>query len=137
MVATNDDFLGSGWGFDFAAGGVTADARGAVFESRGEDKIRQSLWILLSTAPGERVARPDFGCGIHDYVFATRTASTIGEIQNAVTEAINQWEPRVSLISVNARLHPSDALGILIDIQYRIRATNAAANLVYPFYLST
>lgn len=137
MVATNDDFLGSGWGFDFASGGVGVNSSGAVLEARGEEKIRQSIWILLSTAPGERIGRPSFGCGIHDFVFATRTARTIGEIQNAVVEAITQWEPRVTLESVNARLHPNDQLGILIDIQYRIRSTNAKANLVYPFYLST
>jgi len=137
MVATNDDFLGVGWGFDFSNGGVSIDATGKISEGRGEDKIRQSIWILLSTAPGERIGRPDFGCGIHDFVFATRTSSTLGNLQNAVKEAITRWEPRVSLVSVQARLHPADPLGILIEIQYLVRSTNAPGNLVYPFYLST
>jgi phage baseplate assembly protein W len=138
MATANDGFLGTGWGFDLASGGVGPDGTThGIAEASGEAKIRQSIWILLSTAPGERIGRPDFGCGVHDLVFATRTAGTMGEIARAVTEAIRRWEPRVDVLSVDARPHPGDAMGILVDIRYQVRATNSRANFVYPFYLST
>ncbi len=137
MAAANAGFLGKGWGFDLVSGGVTTDsATKHIAEASGEAKIRQSIWILLSTAPGERIGRPDFGCGIHNLVFATRTAGTMGQIARAVSEAIARWEPRVDLISVDARPHPSDPVGVLVDIHYEVRATNSRSNLVYPFYLS-
>ena len=138
MAAANDGFLGTGWGYDLAGGGVGVDpGTHLVAEASGEAKIRQAIWVLLSTARGERIGRPDFGCGVHDLVFATRTAGTMGDITRAVTEAIRTWEPRVELLSVFARPHPSDPLGILVDIRYEVRATNSRTNLVYPFYLST
>ncbi|WP_437275935.1 GPW/gp25 family protein [Sorangium sp. So ce375] len=136
MAARSDDFLGNGWGFDFTTGGVGLDEARRVAEAGGEAKIRQAIWILLSTARGERIGRPDFGCGIHELVFATRSSGTMGDIARAVTEAIQRWEPRVELVSVDARLHPSDPQGVLVDIHYEVRATNSRSNLVYPFYLS-
>jgi phage baseplate assembly protein W len=138
MAAANDGFLGTGWGFDPAGGGVAVEPQShRVAEASGEAKIRQSIWLILSTARGERIGRPTFGCGVHDLVFATRTASTMGGISGAVSEALRRWEPRIDLLSVEARPHPNDPLGVLVDIRYEIRATNSRANLVYPFYLST
>jgi phage baseplate assembly protein W len=136
-MALDGHFLGTGWGFDIATGGVGKDANGRILEASGEAKIRQAIWILLSTAPGERIGRPHFGCGVHDLVFATRTSGTMGDIARAVTEAIQKWEPRVDVVGVDARPHPNDPLGVLVDIQYEVRATNSRNNLVYPFYLST
>jgi uncharacterized protein len=139
MENTDDGFLGSGWAFglDEGAPGVGLDPGSAIAAASGEDKVRQSIWLLLSTARGERIGRPDFGCGIHDLVFAPRTTGTLGEVRRAVTEALDRWEPRVALLGVDARLHPADPAGILIDIQYEVRATNSRQNLVFPFYLST
>jgi phage baseplate assembly protein W len=97
MMALDSDFLGKGWGFDFANGGVGVDAKNGIIEASGEAKIQQAIWILLSTARGERIGRPDFGCGVHDLVFATRSAGTMGDIARAVTEAIQKWEPGVDL----------------------------------------
>jgi len=136
MMAPNDEFLGAGCGFDTAGGGVGL-ATTRVAEARGDAKIRQSIWLILSTAPGERIGRSGFGCGVHDLVFAPRTASTLSSVASAVTEALSQWEPRILLLGVDARPHPNDPLGILIDIRYEVRATNSRENLVYPFYLAT
>lgn len=131
-------FLGNGWSFSVAGerSGISLDADGRVAEASDEEKIRQSIWIILSTAPGERVGRPDFGCGIHDLVFATQTAGTAGDVIHAVEEALSTWEPRIDLISVDASPHPDDPTGLLVEIQYEIRATNSRQNLVYPFYLA-
>lgn len=141
MSAANNDFLGNGWAFhtssDPTKAGVGLDTRNNVAESSGNEKIRESLWLILSTAPGERIGRPDFGCGIHDLVFRTRTAGTMGNVMRAVTEAIETWEPRVDLVSVEARPHPQDPQGILVDIQVEVRSTNSRMNLVFPYYLST
>lgn len=135
-MAPNDDFLGSGWSFETTGGGASLSAH-RVAEAKGEEKIRQSIWLILSTAPGERIGRSGFGCGVHDLVFAPRTASTMSSIATAVSEALSQWEPRIQLLGVDARPHPNDPLGILIDIRYEVRATNSRENLVYPFYLAT
>lgn len=129
-------FLGMGWAFDPSAG-IGLDASGRAASSSGEEKVRQSILLILSTAPGERIGRPTFGCGIHDLVFATRTAGTMGDIARAVTEAIGRWEPRVDVLAADAVPHPDDPAGVLVQVQVEVRATNSRFNLVYPFYLST
>lgn len=107
--------------------------------SSEDEKIRQSIRIILSTAKGERVMRPDFGCNIHEYVFAVADAAMLTSVESAATEALILWEPRIEVISVEATNagslgEPLEA-AVVIDIRYRIRATNTEANLVYPFYL--
>ena len=123
-------FLGIGTGFP-----LTLDAKThGVIRAEYEESVRQSILIILGTAKGERVMRPDFGCGIHDLVFATMSASTIGRIDREVHEALLRHEPRIDVLAVNVT---PDATGgvLLIDIEYEVRATNTAFNLVYPFYL--
>lgn len=100
-----------------------------------EEAVRQSIWMILSTAHGERLMRPDFGCGIHDLVFASNSAATIGQLSNAVNQALIQWEPRIDLLSVDV-FPDLDLPGrLLIQINYQVRTTNNRFNLVYPFYL--
>jgi uncharacterized protein len=130
-------FLGKGFLFGLPADGIGAGDDGRILESSDDEIIRQSIWLILGTAPGERVGRPDFGCGIHDLVFAPRTAGTLGDVIRAVSDALAAWEPRVDAISVDASPHPDDPNGLLIQIEYRVRATSDRFNLVYPFYLST
>jgi hypothetical protein len=126
------DFLGIGWKFP-----VQVDRTGAIAMSQFEDDIREAIWIILSTAKGERVMRPDFGCGIHDFVFAAVNTGTIGMIESAVQEALVQWEPRIELLSVKVSLDQGSELGkLLVNLEYRVRATNNQFNLVYPFYLT-
>jgi phage baseplate assembly protein W len=123
-------FLGIGTGFP-----LTLDAKThGVVRAEYEESVRQSILIILGTAKGERVMRPDFGCGIHDLVFATMSASTIGRVDREVHEALLRHEPRIDVLGVTVT---PDATGgvLLIDIEYEVRATNTAFNLVYPFYL--
>jgi hypothetical protein len=132
-------FLGTGWRFNLGDGddvGIGTDKSGRIALLHDEESVRQSIWLILSTAPGERVARPDFGCGIHRLVFATQNAGTIGEVTQAVDEALVRWEPRIDVLSVQAQADSMEQSLLLIDIEYQIRATNSRFNLVYPFYLT-
>jgi hypothetical protein len=123
-------FLGVGTGFPLA---LETDTH-ALARAEYEESVRQSILIILGTARGERVMRPDFGCGIHDLVFASLSASTIGRIDREVHEALLRLEPRIDVLSV--QVTPDQAGSVLmIDIEYEVRATNTAFNLVYPFYL--
>jgi len=99
-----------------------------------EESVRQSILLILGTAPGERLMRPEFGCGIHDLVFANLSFGTLGRVQQAVDEALLRLEPRIDVTSIEAR-PGGDGNVLLIHIQYQVRATNNAFNLVYPFYL--
>jgi len=127
----NSGFLGVGWSYP-----VVVDGGGKVsIETQHEEKIRQAIWIILATARGERVMRPDFGCGIHDLVFAPNSPGTAGRVAGEVREALVQWEPRIDLLDVKARADGQAGERLLIEIDYRVRATNNRFNLVYPFYL--
>jgi len=130
-----DDFLGTGWDFEallapYSGAGAELSARMAYHEER----IRQSIWIILSTARGERPMRPDFGCGIHAFVFALNNASTAGLVRHEVEQALLFWEPRINVLDI--RVAPdSRQMLLLISIEYRVKSTNSRSNLVYPFYL--
>jgi phage baseplate assembly protein W len=125
----NHDFLGSGWSFPMLIDQHRIDS------SSGEDNISESIWIILSTAPGERVMRPTFGCGLHDLVFEIADASSLGRIKKTVTDALVLWEPRISVLDVDTE-QKLDGQVLLINIHYQVRATNNFFNLVYPFYLT-
>lgn len=124
------DFLGRGWKFP-----VNVDGRGKVEMSEYEEDIKEAIWIILGTSKGERVMRPDFGCGIHDHVFASINTSTLGMIESSVREALTKWEPRIEVLKVEASPERAEVGQLLISIDYRVRTTNNEFNLVYPFYL--
>ena len=129
-MARDSDFLGRGWAFPIAAG-----PHGPAYAA-GAEKIRQSIWLILSTAKGERPMLADFGCGIHDLVFSANTAALRGLVAAEVRAALTRWEPRVDVLDVRAEA-PADARNrLIISIGCRIRANNAALNLVYPFVLN-
>jgi phage baseplate assembly protein W len=125
-------FLGKGWKFP-----VVVNKRGGVAFSDLEEKIKESILIILGTAKGERVMRSEFGCDIHGFVFSIINTSTLTQIQSAVKEALLLWEPRVELLSVEFYKERIND-GILdISIDYKVRRTNTEFNLVYPFYLES
>ena len=123
------DFLGVGWAAPMAI------ADGDVKTARYEKAVEQSLWMILSTAKGERVMRPTFGCGIHDRVFSPNNSSTIGEIVTDVRESLTEWEPRIDLLEVDTVSDEERPNVLLIRVHYQVRTTNNIFNLVYPFYL--
>lgn len=129
MTAHYADFLGRGWGFP-----LEIDPKGQIVMTEGEKNIQQAIWIILATAPGERVMRPDFGCGIHRLVFAVNGADTIGRLEQETRKSLTLWEPRIDVTSVNVEVRGSGEV-LLINIQYRVRSTNNLFNMVFPFYL--
>ncbi|HIH44107.1 MAG TPA: GPW/gp25 family protein [Candidatus Methanoperedenaceae archaeon] len=124
------EFLGAGWKFP-----VSLDGEGRIALSLYEQDIREAIWIILCTARGERVMRPDFGCGIHELVFESINATTIGLVESNVKEALTVWEPRIELQRVDVNTDKAAEGLLLVSIDYRVRRTNNRFNLVYPFYM--
>jgi phage baseplate assembly protein W len=124
------EFLGRGWEFP-----VNVSPTGQIEMSEHEADIKEAIWVILSTSKGERVMRPDFGCGIYEFVFATINTATLGLIEANVREALTFWEPRIELVNVNVSADKAEEGKLLICIDYRVRMTNNEFNLVYPFYL--
>jgi len=125
---TGRTFLGIGIGHP-----LQADAQGALQRAAYEESVRQSVWLILGTAPGERVMRPDFGCGINELVFANDSADGGGRIAAAVRDALLRFETRINVLGVQVGAG-DDSATLLISIDYEVRATNNVFNLVYPFY---
>ncbi|PJF40821.1 MAG: baseplate protein [Phototrophicales bacterium] len=125
-----NEFLGKGWFFP-----LQLDDNGQVRTVSYEEAVRQSIWMILSTAKGERVMRPDFGCGIHDLVFGLSNTATLGRVVSEVRQALTLWEPRIELVDVTADFDPQQPSRLLIYVDYVLLTDNSRFNLVYPFYL--
>lgn len=123
-------FLGSGWAFP---PGFEADGRQAITRS-GEADILDSLRILLSTAPGERVMRPDYGCDMTPLLFEPIDTGLKTFMADRIRTAILYYEPRIDLKRVSLAQSDDNAGLVLIEIEYVIRATNSRLNQVFPFY---
>src|SRR3954447_13346306 len=98
--------------------------RGGVTLARDETDVEQAIRIILGTAPGERPMRPEFGCGVHDVVFDRIDAATVGRIETEVRAALDRWEPRIEVTGVRFELASADRGEVVIEIEYRLRATN-------------
>ena len=124
------DLLGSGLAFPLGV-----DRRGGIALASGEQDIDQAIELILSTAPGERPMRPEFGCEVHDFVFDSIDAAMVGRVDGAVRAALDRWEPRIEVVGVDFDLDRAGEGVLEVTIAYRIRATNRERNLVYPFYV--
>ncbi len=131
MQTEDKTFLGRGWQFPPAFQEQTATVSMAV----AEEDIQQSLYLLLSTTPGERFLRPRYGCDLMSLVFERYTPATRNRIVDLITMAILWYEPRITLETIDVRQR--DALDGLVEIylEYTVRKTNTRSNMVYPFYL--
>ncbi|HEX6732162.1 MAG TPA: GPW/gp25 family protein [Pyrinomonadaceae bacterium] len=123
-------FLGVGWAFPPHLDVMQVPAMVAY-----DEDIRQSIMIIMGTEPGERIMRPDFGAGLNRFVFEPANTTTMALIQTRVHDALVDWEPRIEVITVKVTLDPNERNLLLIEVTYRVRATNTLHNLVYPFYL--
>lgn len=125
----SERFIGRGWAFP-----LRVDAIGGIAMVERDQEISEAMRLVLGTAPGERPMRPEFGCGIHDYVFAPADGATAGRIAYEVRVALERWEPRVEVADVVIAFDTAQQGVLYIDIRYVVRSTNDVRNLVFPFY---
>lgn len=123
------DILGSGWAFP-----VALDVRDRVALVQGERDIEQAIRIILLTPKGQRPRRPEFGCQIHDLIFAPNDTTTAGLAEYYIHEALAMWEPRITVRNVLAEPDPDEPERLLIRIEYEIKTTHDRRSLVFPFY---
>jgi uncharacterized protein len=126
----SEQFVGAGWAFP-----LRTDATAGIALVRGDREIQESIRLILGTAPGERPMRPEFGCAIHDAVFAPADATTAGRLAYEVRLSLERWEPRVIVQDVQVGFAMADVGTLLIDISYSLRGSNDPRNLVFPFYV--
>ncbi|HZC97565.1 MAG TPA: GPW/gp25 family protein [Bradyrhizobium sp.] len=131
MATNTREFLGVGWKFP-----LQVTAAGRIAQARYEQRIEEAIYLILSTARGERVMLPNFGCGIHELVFAPNNAQTRGLVAQRVREALVNAERRIDVLDVSAESSAGEPNLLLIRVSYRVRANNALGNLVYPFYVN-
>lgn len=124
-------FLGVGWRFP-----LQVTPGGAIASAGYEQRVEESIYLILGTAKGERVMLPDFGCGIHDLVFAPNNPAVVASVVDMVRRALVTYEPRIDVLHVDAQTSTGQPNLLLIRVSYRIRSTNALGNLVYPFYIT-
>lgn len=120
-------FLGVGWAFPPQLG-----PDGRIAEAAYEEDVREAITVVLGTNPGERVMRPDFGAGLSQFVFEPVNPTTLARVEARVSDSLIAWEPRIDIDQVQVT---PDGSALLIELSYRVRATNSTQNLVYPFYL--
>lgn len=125
-------FLGTGLGFSVMVDPATGRFRSSSYE----EDIKEAIYIILMTKKGERLMRPEFGCGIHDFAFATLDYTTVSQMEKAVKESLIQWEPRIRDISVEVSQNAVESGKAVISISYVVRSTNNPYNLVFPFFIN-
>jgi len=128
-MARETDFIGRGWAFP-----VAVDPDGGIRLCSGTEEIEGAIRMIISTPPGERLMRPEFGCAIWDLLFAPVEPNTLGAMEHATRAALARWEPRIEVESVRAVPDEADPSRVQINVSYLIKATNDRRNLVYPFY---
>lgn len=123
------DFIGTGWAFPT---GVTGN--GGIAMVRGDTELVQAMRLILSTYPGERPMRPEFGCRLRDFVFRGNTPDTAAQLSDEVRRSLMRWEPRVDIERVDVLGNEADPALLYIDIRYVVKGMNDRRNLVFPFY---
>ena len=126
----SEEFIGRGWAFP-----LRTDATGGIALVSREREIEEAIRLILGTSPGERPMRPEFGCRIHDFVFASADGATANLIGAEVRRSLARWEPRINVEDVLVTFDAHDSSVMYIDIRYSVRDTNDRRNLVFPFYV--
>jgi len=126
----DSNIIGAGWAFP-----ARIDAQGGLAMTNPRSEIQQSIEIILSTSPGQRVMRPTFGCRLHELVFAPNNSQTAAQARRYVEEALGMWEPRITLLNVSVSADPGSEGRLLIEVDYEMKTTHDRRSLVYPFYL--
>jgi phage baseplate assembly protein W len=131
MTQWKDSAPGFGWKFPVEADAMT----GRIKMSDYEDDVQESIRLILLTRKGERVMKPEFGCGIHDFIFSQMETTRIGMLEKEILTALTLWEPRIRNIQVSVVPDDQETDKYLIRIHYVMVATNQAFHVMYPFYV--
>jgi phage baseplate assembly protein W len=124
--------VGRGWRFPPA---FERSTLGAVMTGTAEDEIEQSLAVLFTTRPGDRIMLPDYGCELRSFLFRAIDSTTATELKDVIGMAILRWEPRITVnsISVDGSAYLDGRL--LVSLDYTVNTTNNRTNRVFPLYL--
>jgi phage baseplate assembly protein W len=125
-----EQFIGRGWAFP-----LRVDQTGGIALVSREQEIEEAIRLILGTSPGERPMRPQFGCRIHEFLFASADGETANSISDEVRAALRRWEPRIDVSDVQVTIDAKNLALLYIDVAYSIKATNDRRNLVFPFYV--
>ena len=123
-------FVGAGWAFP-----VRTDATGSIALVARHQEITEAVHLVLSTVPGERPMRPEFGCRIWDHVYGVADEATAGQIGHEVRAALERWEPRIDVHDVQVRFERDQPGTVHVGVRFAVRETNDVRNLVFPFYV--
>ena len=130
MTINAQEIIGQGWFFPPKIG-----PQGGLALTSDRSELDQSIHIILSTSPGQRVMRQTFGCRLQELVFAPNNTHTVAQARRYVEEALGMWEPRISVTDVKVEPDSQDNSRLLIHVKYKVKATHDQRSLVYPFYL--
>ncbi|MDO4540715.1 MAG: GPW/gp25 family protein [Syntrophomonadaceae bacterium] len=125
-------FLGEGWSFPVSVD----EATGRIRTSEYEEDIKEAIHLIIMTRPGERMMRPNFGCGIQGFVFEGTDYTSRKQMENKVYDALIKWEPRIENVTVNIEADDSRTGAMSVEVSYVVRATNNPFNLVYPYFIN-
>jgi phage baseplate assembly protein W len=131
----NSDFLGQGFAYPLCPSAKRSLPWQPLSWVGGDDDIKQSVWIILSTTPGERMMNPTFGCRLKELVFAAANFGTCAQAEQYVRQALDTWEPRIDVTSVSATVDTQQREQITVNVDYMVRETNTPNNVVFPFSL--
>lgn len=116
--------------------GLSLSAGGSIATVEDEESVRQSIFLLLATVPGERVMRPEYGCDLYRLVFSPNDDTTAGLAQHYVGRALGRWEPRIQILHLDAVRNEADPGRLDIHLEYRVRATQRTERLLFPLSLT-
>jgi phage baseplate assembly protein W len=119
-----------------AFAGPRISARGGIAMVADSASIRQAILLLMSTKPGERVMRPDYGCDLYQLVFSPNDDTTAGLAIKYVRDALNRWEPRIDIVRLDAGRNPERPELLDIFLEYRVRATQQIEQLTSSLNLT-
>jgi uncharacterized protein len=128
-MTSTSQFVGRGLAFP-----LRTEPTGRIALVSDVRELDEAIRLIIGTAPGERPMRPEFGCRIHDHVFAPINDTTIGTLTFEVERAVGRWEPRVDVVAVDVLVDPDEPSLLYIELTYRVKQSNDERNLVFPFY---
>ena len=116
--------------------GLSVSSRGSIEMVSGSDSVRQAVLLLVSTMPGERVMRPEYGCRLHRLIFEPNDPTTAGLAIHYVRSALERWEPRIEILDIDAGRNPDQPELLDVTLQYRVHATQRVEQVAFSLNLT-